>query len=171
MSRSPAWVRAARVVKPHGIDGELSLEMLGGDRDRLPPGTVVRAGAAVLTVEEARASARGLICRLTGISDRDAAAALSGSYLEVEGTTVRRLPLGEFFHYQLVGLKVVDEHGLVRGRVVDVEPYPANDVYVVKTEAGEVRVPAVRQAIADVDLAAATMTVGSAYLEGWVDAV
>ena len=171
MSRSPDWVRAARIVKPHGIEGELCLEMLGGDRDRLPAGTAVRVGSAVLAIVEAYPSARGLICRLSGISDRDAAATLTGIYLEVDGTSVRTLPVGEFFHYQLVGLKVVDELGRPRGRVVDVEPYPANDVYVVRTEAGDVRVPAVRQAVDKVDLDAATMTVSSAYLEGWVDAV
>jgi len=161
----------ARIVKPHGIRGELWLEMLGGGPERLGPGTKVRCGQGLLEVEGVRLADQRVLCRLSGIADRDAAAAIAGAYLEVGSKAVRKLPAGEYFHFQLVGLRVLDESGEQRGELTEVESYPANDVYVVRGTGGEVRVPAVREAVLGVDLEAGSITVLATYLEGWVDAL
>lgn len=171
MSSDPQWVRAARVVKPHGLGGEVCLEMLGGGPQRLSPGSRVRSSQGFLEVETIREAGSMVLGRLSGIADRDAAAQLSGSYLEVSGDQLRPLPEGEYFHFQLVGLEVRDPSGRVQGELVEVEPYPANDVYVVRTKAGELRVPAVRQAVLSIDLAARAMIVARDFLEDPVDAL
>jgi 16S rRNA processing protein RimM len=168
---TPEWVRVARIVKPHGIRGELCLEMLGGGPERLGPGSQVRCGKGILEVEEVRLADKGVLCRLSGIVDRNGAAAVQGEYLEVGSQALRTLPEGEYFHFQLVGLRIVDESGAQRGELTEVETYPANDVYVVSRSGAELRVPAVREAVIGIDLSAGTMTVRASYLEGWVDAV
>jgi 16S rRNA processing protein RimM len=170
-ARAPEWVRVARIVKPHGIRGELCLEMLGGGPERLGPGSQVRCGRGVLQVEEVRLADQRVLCRLSGIVDRDGAAAVQGEYLEVGPQSLRSLPDGEYFHFQLVGLRILDEFGAQRGELTEVETYPANDVYVVSRSGGELRVPAVREAVIGIDLEGGSMTVRASYLEGWVDAV
>ena len=171
MIAGPEWVRAARVVKPHGIEGEVCLEMLGGGPRRLTPGSQVRSSQGLLQVEGVREAGQFVLGRLSGIADRDAAASLCGGYLEVAGDQLRPLPEGEYFHFQLVGLEVRDESGRVQGELVEVESYPANDVYVVRTDRGELRLPAVRHAIIGIDLMARVMTVASGFLEDPVDAL
>ena len=171
MSDRPDWVRVARLLRPHGVTGELTVELLGGDRGRLLAGMALRGPHGELVVESVRGDGAQLICRFSGIDDRDAAAALSGGYLEVEASALRALPPGEFFHFQLVGLEVEDPEGRRRGELVDVEAYPAHDVYVVRTPAAELRVPAVREAVLGIDLARHRITVSERYLEAWIDAV
>ncbi|MGH7609438.1 MAG: ribosome maturation factor RimM [Candidatus Dormibacteria bacterium] len=171
MSSGPDWIRVARVLGAHGTAGELSCELLGGDRSRLPPGLVLRVAERQLRLAAVRGEGERLICSLEGVADRGAASQLAGAYLEVAAEQARLLPEGEFFHFQLVGLQVRDRQGRHRGAVVDVEVYPAHDVYVVRGAAGEQRVPAVRQAVMEIDAAEGWMTVDDGYLEEWVDAV
>ncbi|MGH7641778.1 MAG: ribosome maturation factor RimM [Candidatus Dormibacteria bacterium] len=171
MSEPPEWVRVARLLGPHGLAGELSVELLGGDPGRLAPGETLRGPHGPLVVESVRGAGNHLLCRFVGIADRDSAARLGGGYLEVEGTELRALPAGEYFHFQLVGLEVEDRQGRSRGELVDVEAYPAHDVYVIRTPASELRIPAVKEAVLGIDLGRKRITVAEPYLEAWVDAV
>lgn len=171
MSQLPEWVRVARVLRPHGVTGELTVELLGGERGRLVPGMFLRSKRGELELEAARGDGSQLICRFVGVADRESAAPLSGTYLEVAAAQRRPLPPGEFFHFQLVGLVVEDQEGRSRGELVDVEPYPAHDVYVVRTRASELRVPAVREAVLGIDLERQRITVAEPYLEAWIDAL
>ncbi|MGH7666908.1 MAG: ribosome maturation factor RimM [Candidatus Dormibacteria bacterium] len=171
MSGAPSWVRVARLLRPHGLSGELGVELLGGEPGRLRPGMALRGPGGELVLDSVRGDGGQLICGFRGVADRDAAAQLSGGYLEVEGSDLRQLPAGEYFHFQLVGLEVEDPSGQARGQVVDVEPYPAHDIYLIRSNDAELRVPAVREAVLGVDLERRRITVAERYLEDWVDAV
>ncbi|MDA8332776.1 MAG: ribosome maturation factor RimM [Candidatus Dormibacteraeota bacterium] len=170
MTSGDPLIRVARVVKPHGLDGEVWLEMLGGPAERLTPGLPVLVDGRRLEVEAAAPGGRGVLCRLSDVNSAAAAARLQGSYLEVEPALLRDLPEGEYFDFQLVGLRVVDELGNECGELVEVEAYPAHDVYLLRLRDGEVRVPAVAEVVS-IDLGQGTIQVPSNYLGGWVDAV
>ncbi len=170
MTKPPDRVRVARVLKAHGLRGEVALELLGGGLDRLPEGTEVFLDGSPRVVEEPRPAGAHLLCRLSGVEDRTSALRLVGGYLEVPFDSARPLPRGEYFHFQLVGLRVVDERGVDRGIVADVQPYPANDVLVVSGSGRETLVPAVRAAVLNVDLEGGRLTVAGSFLEPWDDA-
>ena len=108
-------VVVARVVKPHGIRGELVLRMLSDVPDRLAAGVQVRIGERVTAVSAARWHQGRLLVCLEGLSDRSAAEQLRGQ--DVEAAAV---PLEEhetYFAHELVDLAVIDEHGRDLGRV------------------------------------------------------
>jgi 16S rRNA processing protein RimM len=149
----------------------MAIELLGGDRERLRPGMELRGPKGDVILEAVRGEGGRLICRLRGVDGRDQAAAISGGYLEVAASDSRPLAEGEFFHFQLVGLEVQDPEGRKRGELVDVEAYPAHDIYVVRTAVSELRVPAVREAVLSIDLDQHKITVAEPYLGEWIDAV
>ncbi|MGB2939789.1 MAG: ribosome maturation factor RimM [Candidatus Dormiibacterota bacterium] len=151
-SNTPTLVRVAFVRRAVGLRGEVEVEPLTDDEARFRPGLTVHAGRRKLTIEAARPTPRGLLLRLAGVADRDAAEALRGEYLEVDSADVAELPEGSYYHWQLVGLEVETTDGRKLGRLVDVQPYPANDVYVVKDGGAEVLVPAIREVVREVDL-------------------
>ncbi len=152
---SPDLLRAARVRRPHGVRGELSVESLGGDARRFRRGvklTVEQTGS-VLTVRSARGAAGDeLLVSFEGIDTPEAAAPLRGAYLCVRPQALRHLPPGEWFVWQLVGLAAVDTEGRVLGEVADVEPGAAHDILVVGTGAAERRFPMVSAFVTEVDL-------------------
>lgn len=80
-----------------------------------------------------------------------------------------RLKKNEYFIADLIGLKVYTEDGTFLGNLEDVMQTGANDVYQIVTEEGkEIRIPAIRQCILDVDIESGNMKVH--LLEGLVDA-
>jgi 16S rRNA processing protein RimM len=62
------------------------------------------------------------------------------------------LPEGKIYQHELFGFKVVDENEHPLGEVVEILETGANDVYVVKDEAGkEILLPAIPSVILDLD--------------------
>ncbi len=108
-------VVVARVVKPHGIRGELVVRVLSDLPDRLAPGVRVRIGGTVTTVSAARWHQGRMLVGLEGVQDRSAAELLRGQ--DVEAAAV---PLEEhetYFAHELIGTPVRDEQGRDLGRV------------------------------------------------------
>jgi 16S rRNA processing protein RimM len=93
------------------------------------------------------------------ITSASEAALLRGVYLCVDVDAARPLPDGEWFVWQLVGLRVLNTTGSEVGVVDDVEAGVGNDVLVIG-DAGTVhRLPMARDYVTSVDVAAGTITV------------
>jgi 16S rRNA processing protein RimM len=105
----PERLVVGRVLRPHGVRGELSVE-----------------------VRAARLHLGRLLLSLEGVTDRDAADRLRGAWLSIPVAAARPLDPGEFWPHQLVGLAVVDRQGRQRGRVADVVPGAAHDLLAVE---------------------------------------
>jgi 16S rRNA processing protein RimM len=142
-----------------GLRGEVEVEPLTDSPGRFHAGLSLRAGDTGVEVESVRRGTKGVILKLAGVADRDRADALRGRYLEVDAAEVPALPEGSYYHWQLVGLQVQRVDGTAIGELVDVVDYPANDVYVVRGDAGETLVPALASVVVAIDLDAGTMTV------------
>src|SRR5690606_25409972 len=91
---------------------------------------------------------------LDGVDSREAAAALGGRYLE---GAPRPAPDGGWFWDDLIGLRVEAADGASIGELVEVFRAGGNEVYRVVGPAGERLVPALRSAVAEVDLGARRM--------------
>ncbi len=159
---APALVRVGHVRRVHGVRGEVRVQMLGGELARFAPGTrfVGERAMRPLTVAAARAlDGDQILLTFVELPSREEVAALSGDYLCVERERARALPPGEWFVWQLVGLRVVTNSGEELGVVRDVEEQPASDVIVVGSGTEERRYPLVREWVSAVDLDAGVVTV------------
>jgi len=153
VTREPTVV-VGKVTKPHGVRGEVAVEVRSDNPDRFAPGAVVFTGdGRALTIERAHAHGRRTLVRFAGVGDRTAAEALAGSLLEVPESWLPALGDAEYWPFQLEGCAVVTESGRSLGAVTEVIPNPANDLWVAVDEAGtETLVPAIRDVIVEVDL-------------------
>jgi 16S rRNA processing protein RimM len=153
---APARLVVGRVLRPHGIRGELAVEVLSDAPDRFSPGAELGAGdpdgqgpLRPVTVTAARLHLGRLLVCLQGVEDRDAAGELRGALLSIPMEAARPLGADEFWPHQLVGLVVVDREGRQRGRVADVLPGTAHDLLAVALPSGErALVPAVAALVA-----------------------
>jgi 16S rRNA processing protein RimM len=151
---TPELIRTARVRRPHGVQGEVRVESLGGDLQRFRRGLrlTVEGAGRVLTVRSARDLGDGdLLLGFAGIDTPEAAAPLRGAYLCVGAASARPLASGEWFVWQLVGLRAVDAGGNEIGRVTDVESGAAHDILVVEGAGGERRFPMVSAFVAAIE--------------------
>lgn len=103
---------------------------------------------------------KGLLIHFDGVRDRDEAEALRD--LEVHISIKDAVPLeeGEYYLFQLIGIRVVTDEGKELGHLTNVLETGANDVYVVITDEGkEILLPAIPDVIRQVDIPAGVMTV------------
>ncbi len=150
-----------RVVKAHGIGGELVVEVRTDDpAARFAPGNTLRAkqarggGERDYVVESAREHGGRLLVRLAGVDERDAADALRGSLFVVDSDDLP--PIDEpdtYYDHQLEGLHVRTTTGQEVGVVTEVLHTAAGELLAVRGgDGGEVLVPFVSAIVTSVSL-------------------
>lgn len=119
-------LEVGRIAKPHGIRGDVIVELITNRTERVAPGTVLMAGDRPLTIEASRPHQGRWIVTFEGVLDRNGAEALRGVPLLAE-------PLDdpeELWVHELVGASVEAADGTVYGTVESVEANPASDLLV-----------------------------------------
>ncbi len=152
------------IVKAIGIAGDVVVKPMTDFPERFRRLKVLWIGAESCAVteagiEKAAVSGRGIRLKLRGIDDRNAAERIRGKILFIEEARAVKLPPGEYFIHDVLGLSVRDEGGGDLGTVADVLRYPASDVYVIRGNRGEILLPAVKEFVRSVDLGTRTMVV------------
>jgi len=126
------------VGRPHGLRGEVVVQLVSTVAGRLAPGSTLECGEAELLVESARLlpgkqgpqGAHWLV-RFVGVTTREGAGKLTGAVLRAEPQP----GAGGLWVHELIGSRVVDIAGQDRGTVVSVEANPASDLLVLDTGA------------------------------------
>jgi 16S rRNA processing protein RimM len=161
-------VVVGRILRPHGVRGEVVVEVRTDRPERRfsAGSTLHRADGPPLTVSAARAHGQRWLLRFDGVPSRDAAEALRDTELTVSADPVA--PIGEdgsdtvdeYPDHVLVGLRVTDVAGDPVGTVAAVEHAPWQDLVVVdRPSGGRVRVPFVRALVPVVDVPAGVLVV------------
>jgi 16S rRNA processing protein RimM len=156
-----------RVVRAHGVTGELVVEIRTDDPDtRFAPGTTLRAKPSRggperdYVVDSAREHSGRLLVRLDGVADRSAADSLRGTLFLVDSADLPPIEEpDEFYDHQLEGLQVVTTTGTPVGSVAEVLHTAAGELLSVRSEAGEVLVPFVSAIVTAVSLADQTIEI------------
>lgn len=173
-------VIVGRVVRPHGIRGEVIVEVRTDDpQARFAPGAALLTGGERgpapappapdgrwtvperVTVEAVRPHQNRLIVAFADVPDRNVAEELRGVVLWVVVDPGEHGGDPDEFHdYQLVGLRAVDPAGAELGEVVAVDHAPASDLLVLRLpDGGQALVPFVAAIVPEVDLAGGRVVV------------
>lgn len=115
-------------MKPHGLAGELVVDLLTDRTERLGAGTVLESDRGALRVLSSRPFQGRFLVRFDGVTDRTAAEALRGVRLLAEALA----DPGTLWVHELVGARVVGVDGTELGVVAAVEANPASDLLVLE---------------------------------------
>ena len=152
-------IRVGHVAGAYGLDGAVKVVPLTDFADRFDPGATFLLEGTERQVEWSRRGQLGLVVKLRGIDNRTMAELFRGRYLEVADSDARPLADGRFYHHQVVGLTVLTSSGRELGTIAEVLERPANDVWVSRVGEVEHLIPATRDAVVEVDLAAGRVVV------------
>jgi 16S rRNA processing protein RimM len=147
---------------PHGVRGEILLEVITDFPERLQPGVTVLAGEqhTPLRIMSRRIHNKGLLLGFDGYSTPETVGVLRNSLVYVTAADRPPLAEGEYYHHQLLGIQVVDDRGEELGRIMDILTTRANDIYVVQSNSGvDLLLPAIEAVIGEVDLVHGVMQV------------
>ncbi|HTY41183.1 MAG TPA: ribosome maturation factor RimM [Thermoanaerobaculia bacterium] len=153
---TPPLLVVGTVRRPHGLSGEVSVEVLTDFPERFSPGTRLlwRRGAEAreLVVAGARPHGGGLLLTVEGCADVTAARALQGGELCVAEADAHPAPAGYFYSHEVRGFRCEDGSGRLLGEAAGLEATPAGAMLTVAVGDGrEALVPWTYPIVVDVD--------------------
>jgi len=151
----PVFLAVGKLRRPHGLRGEIIMDVLTDFPERLHRGITLFVGPEhqPLRLRSHRWHGAALLVTFEGYDTSEQAGELRNHLAYVTAADRPQLPEGEYYHHQLIGMKVVSEQGEVLGKVTEILATGANDVYVVRPEIGvEILIPAIDEFVLAVDL-------------------
>ena len=151
----PAFLAVGKVRRPHGVAGDVLVEVYTDFPERLQTEAIVYAGEThiPLTIRRQRNHNDGILLAFEGFTTPEQVGRFRNQILYIVEADAMELPDGEFYYHELLGLFVFNETGESLGKVTEIMQTGANDVYVVTDDAGtEILLPAIAEVILDVDL-------------------
>jgi 16S rRNA processing protein RimM len=144
------------VRRPHGLLGEVSVEVATDFPQRFVPGLKLLWTRGTerrsLSLLSARPHGGRLLLSFKGVSSPEAARALSGGDLSVDENEAFPAPAGFFYSRELEGFQCVDASGRTLGVVRALEQTPAGPLLTLDTSAGkEELVPFVEEMVREID--------------------
>ena len=153
-----------RIAGAHGIRGEVLIKSFTAAPEDIGAYGALSTedGARAFEIASARATPKGgVVARLKGISDRNAAEALKGVDLYVARDRLPPPSDDEFYYADLVGMTAVTADGTTFGEIVAVQNFGAGDLIEVRL-AGKSKTelfPFTDAVVPDVDVAGRRVTV------------
>lgn len=158
-----------KVIKPHGVRGKIKIEYFGEDLKgfssypkiyvEIAPGQWKSYEILKVFPQPPR-----LIIQLKGVERREETDPLIGKEIYVKKKEMPKLAKGEYYWFEILGLEVKTKEGKILGRIKEIFPTGANDVYVVKGKRREIFLPAIEKVIEEIDLERGVMEV--TWMEG-----
>ena len=124
-------LEVGRIVKAHGLKGQVLVDLWSDRVERLDVGATLDTERGALVVVSAAAHQDRFLVRFDRIETREDAEKWRGTVL----SAARLHDESVVWIDQLFGAEVIDQHGVARGRVREVEANPASDLLVLESGA------------------------------------
>lgn len=159
----PALIVVGRVVRPHGLRGEMRIHPDTDFPERLSAirhVTLLKNKESMqASVVSIRAHGTAVLLKLESIDTIEAASRWRDAAVAVRREQAAPLEAGRHYISDVLGLRVETEDGQFLGTVTEVLRTGSNDVYVVRGAAGEVLVPAISTVVLTIDVARSRMII------------
>ena len=165
-------IAIGRISKPIGTRGEVKILPLTQDKQRFMNLPAVWIGLEAANVElkkilKVRIDTKHVVFNFDGIETVEKAEKIKDSFLFVAKEDAVKLRDGSYFVDDVIGCEVVTEEQTVVGVITDLLSLPMNDLWVVKKDAKEILIPAVKAIIQQVDVENKRITIRA--LDGLLD--
>ncbi len=144
------------IVAAHGLKGEVKVKCFTAAPENIAAYGALedKTGERHFMLRVVRRLEDSVVAAIEGVGGRTAAEALRGVELYVARAALPAAEGDEFYHVDLIGLRVERETGEELGTVVAVHQFGANDVLDIRSQKGpSLMLPFTREAVPVVDIA------------------
>jgi 16S rRNA processing protein RimM len=148
--------------RPHGVSGEIIMDLHTDFPDRVKSGRKIYIGDKheAATFDTVRIHGDSMLISIKGYDTPETVGRFRNQWVYVKAKDVPPLPEGQHYKYEYIDLDVIDDNGNALGKIAEILETGANDVYVVRDEAGkEILLPAIPPVVLEVDMEARRMKV------------
>lgn len=152
-SRRPTHLAIGRVLKPHGLAGEVQVQILTDFPDRFDMLKTVYLGEhyTPALLDSQRRHGRRILLKFEGYDDLEEVEKLRGEMIYVPVDEAVPLEEDEYYVHEIVGLQAWTTEGEYLGRIEEVIHTGSNDVYVVRDSVRETLIPALSDVVLKID--------------------
>jgi 16S rRNA processing protein RimM len=154
MVGGPVFLAVGKLRRPHGVEGEISMEIITDFPDRLSVGKTLYVGESheALKLRSARSADQALLVSFDDIDNPEKVGHYRNQYVYITAESAPPLPEGMYYHHQLMNMAVVDPDGQMLGTLTDILETGANEVYVVATpEGSELLLPVIEGVVLEIN--------------------
>jgi len=163
----PEFLIVGYILAPWGIRGEIKVEVVTDFPERFAPQKIVYLDTRPLEIESCHPHKQHLVVKLATIDSVEDAEKLREQDLTIPRSELYPLPEGQYYTFQIIGLKVVTTEGKLLGRITEIMTTGSNDVYIVEGKRGEILIPAIEDVVKSIDLEKGKMVIEA--IEGLLD--
>ncbi len=164
------YIEIGKIVSVQGLKGEVRVEGWCDDNNLICEFNTLylNGGSEEIEITSSKLHKNIILMKIKGINTVEQAQALRNEILYINRDDVK-LEEGRYFIQDLIGLDVRDiDNGNYYGKITEVSPTGANDVYHIEDKNGKIRlIPAIPDVIKDIDFTEGNMYVH--ILEGLFD--
>ena len=146
------FITIGQILAPWGIKGKLKVAVLTDFPERFKPSSKIYVNRQPMTIDGISWHKGKAIIKLNTIDSVVDAQRLQGQPIEIHHSQLKPLPEGQYYHFQLMGLKVWTTQGKLLGSITEILTTESNDVYIVKGTEGEILIPATQDVVKSIDL-------------------
>lgn len=149
------FLAVGRLLRPHGLTGEILMEIYTDFPERLRPGRKVFIGEKhePLQIRSRRGALNGFLIGFEAINNPEEAGILRNQIVYIRTEEIPPLPEGEYYHHQVLGLRVITDEGTELGSIASILETGSTDVYVIKPAEGkEILIPNIGSVVKEINL-------------------
>lgn len=155
----PAGILVGWIRRPHGIRGEVRVEVESDNPERFEPGAELtlrlpNGACRRVKIVTSRFDKDSLLLHFEGIGDRDAVEGWRNARLEIEESALPDLPAGEIYVFELVGCDCFDREAGHLGKVSEVIEDGGGLMMLVEKDGRVLPIPYVKALVPEVDVVA-----------------
>jgi 16S rRNA processing protein RimM len=155
----PEYITIGQILAPWGVRGKVRVSVTTDFPQRFSPGEKVYVNHQPMTIDSAQWHKGRVIIKLSGTDSATAAQKLRGQAIEIPHSQLKALPEGEYYFFQIIGLKVWTTGGELLGVITEIHTSRGNDTYLVKGDRGEILIPAIEDVVKSIDLGKRRMVI------------
>ncbi len=152
---APVFLAIGKLRRPHGVHGEIIMDILTDFPERLRRGSRLFIGEThqEIRLQSARPNGTTLLVSFAEYTTPETVGVFRNQTVFVPTAELPPLPEGEYYHHQILGLRVISDEGQEVGSVSEILETGANDVFVVRPPVGpEILIPDIDPVILQVNL-------------------
>jgi 16S rRNA processing protein RimM len=146
------WIQVGRLTRTHGLKGELKFFPTDKENLVVQSNQQILLGDTTFKIKSVRGAKSPFIIKFEGVDSIEAAQSLAPQEVLVAREDFESLPEGEYYRFEIEGLKVFDDTGKYYGVIEDIIETGSNDVYVVRENDREWLVPMIDSVVQSIDL-------------------
>lgn len=135
----PRRIFVGEITGAHGIRGDVLVRTYTETPEAIAAyGPLTdESGLKNISLRIVRVTSKGIVARVAGVTDRNAAEPLRGTKLYIDRAKLPATGAAEFYHADLIGLRAVDGEGGALGKIVSVQNFGAGDLLELKPLEGD----------------------------------